>query len=254
MPILGQPFRHSLHSEGDRKTRTWLLLSHLGSGNWATLDLSFGATENPPFLPWFQPSETRSSLLTKNRNGKAEQITCQVSPKGSHESKGAAERTVQQVRGMARVYLEHVREKAGSDFPPKSPWWAWALRHAAWICNRFHVRADTRVTPHSKIGLKTYAQPGVTVWSSWFWQDGLEHNCSKTRHSSYTDAGWAGTRTLTNTSLGAKPVFFRTRTVTRLTEDKSWSAEAVADMEWTPWKPVATNERQATKGCCWREE
>ena len=28
------------------------------------------------------------------------------------------------------VYLEHVREKTGSEFPPKSPWWAWALRRA----------------------------------------------------------------------------------------------------------------------------
>ena len=43
-------------------------------------------------------------------DGKAQQITCQTSPKGSYESNGAAERTVQQVRGMARVYLEHVRE------------------------------------------------------------------------------------------------------------------------------------------------
>ena len=86
-------------------------------------------------------------------DGEAEQITCQVSPKGSHESNGAAERTVQQVRGMARVYLEHVREKTASEFPPKSQF------HAAWIYNRFHVRADTRVTPYSKIRLKTYAQP-----------------------------------------------------------------------------------------------
>ena len=90
---------------------------------------------------------------------KAEQITCEASPKGSHESNGAAERTVQQVRGMARVYLEHVREKTGSEFPPKSPWWACALRHAAWVYNRFHVRADTRVAPYAKIRLKTYAQP-----------------------------------------------------------------------------------------------
>ena len=49
---------------------------------------------------------------------------CQVSPKGSHnKSNGAAERTVQQVRGMARVYLEHAREKTGNEFPPKTPWW-----------------------------------------------------------------------------------------------------------------------------------
>ena len=63
------------------------------------------------------------------------------------------------MRGMARVYLEHVREKTGSEFPPKSPWWAWALRHAAWVYSRFHVRADTRVTAFAKIRLKTYAQP-----------------------------------------------------------------------------------------------
>ena len=102
-------------------------------------------------MPWLQPSETIAER-------KAEQITCQVSSKGSHKSNGAAERTVQQARGMARVYLEYVREKTGYEFLPRSPWWAWALRHAAWVYNRCHVRADTRVTPHSKIRLKTYAQ------------------------------------------------------------------------------------------------
>ena len=73
------------------------------------------ATKSPPFLPWFQPSKDKVMA-----DGEAEQITCQVSPKGSHESNGAAERIVQQVRGMARVYLEHVREKTGCEFPPKS--------------------------------------------------------------------------------------------------------------------------------------
>ena len=97
-------------------------------------------------------------------DGKAEQITCQTSPKGSHESNGAAERTVQQVRGMARVYLEHVREKTGSEFPPKSPWWAWALRHAAWVYNRFHVRADTRVTPYAKDQAQNIRSTCVTIW------------------------------------------------------------------------------------------
>ena len=93
-------------------------------------------------------------------DGKAEQITCQTSPKGSHESNGTAERTVQQVRGMARVYLEHVREKTGSEFPPKSPWWAWALRHAGVglqqiSCESGHARNTIRQDQAQK----TYAQP-----------------------------------------------------------------------------------------------
>ena len=64
-------------------------------------------------------------------HGCAEQIVCQSSPSGSHEFNGAAERTLQQARGMERVYLKHEREKTGSLFFPSLPWWAWALRHAA---------------------------------------------------------------------------------------------------------------------------
>ena len=83
-------------------------------------------------------------------DGRTKQVVCQIPPKGTHESDGAAERTVQQVRGMARVYLERVRELTGSVFPPNSPWLSWALRHASRTYNTFHVRADTRTTPHSK--------------------------------------------------------------------------------------------------------
>ena len=91
-------------------------------------------------------------------DGRAEQIKLQVSPRSSHESNGAAERTVQPVRRMARGYFEQVRERTGSE-PSSSPWWAWAPWHAGWIFNRFHVRADTRSTPYSKTWLKVYAQP-----------------------------------------------------------------------------------------------
>ena len=93
------------------------------------------------------------------QQGKAEQITVQVSPVGSHQSNGAAEKAVQQLRGMARVYLEHIKDKTGVLFGATSNWWAWALRHAAWAYNRFHVRSDTRATPYAKIRLRNYSQP-----------------------------------------------------------------------------------------------
>ena len=147
---------------------------------------------------------------------------------------------------MARVYLEHVREKTGSEFPPKSPWWAWALRHAAWVYNKFHVRADTRVTPYAKIRLKTYAQtvlpfgelvlarrPGAHLQKS---QMQFVYGC------------WLGSDSHTDEHIvGSKAGVFRTRTVRRLTEDRSWSTEAVADMEWTPWKTASTNGRTCGK-------
>ena len=66
--------------------------------------------------------------------------------------------------------------------------------------------------------------------------------------------GGQGTRTQTNTLFGASLVFFSTRTVRRLTEVRSWSAEAVADMGMDTVENRGNDEGQATKGCCWREE
>ena len=37
-------------------------------------------------------------------------------------------------------------------------------------------------------------------------------------------------------TVGSKAGVFRTRAVRRLTEDRIWSAEAIADMDWTPWR------------------
>ena len=47
--------------------------------------------------------------------------------------------------------------------------------------------------------------------------------------------------------VGSKAGVFRTRTIRRLTEDRSWSTESVADMEWTPWKTAATTRGRPQK-------
>ena len=129
-----------------------------------------------------------------------------------------------------------MREKTGSEFPSKSPWWAWALRHAAWIYNRFHVRADTRVTPYSKIRLKTYAQP-VLPFGDLFLarRPGAHFQKSQTQ---FVYGCWLGRDSHTDEHIvGSKAGVFRTRTVRRLTEDRSWSAEAVADRNGRRGRP-----------------
>ena len=110
------------------------------------------------------------------------------------------------------------------------------LRHAAWVYNRFHVRADTRVTPYAKIRLKTYAQPVLTVWRVGF---------GKTTWSTFAEK--PDTICVWLLIVGSKAGVFRTRTVRRLTEDRSWSTEAVADMEWTPWKTASTTRGRPPK-------
>ena len=96
MPILNQPLRHSLHTEGKER--------HVCGCCFRFVDLGIGSCS----IDHLERRRTRHSALVAVvrdkviADGKAEQITCLVSPKGSHESNGAAERTVQQVRGMAR--------------------------------------------------------------------------------------------------------------------------------------------------------
>ena len=41
---------------------------------------------------------------------------------------------------------------------------------------------------------------------------------------------------------------FRTRAARRLTEDRSWSADAVTGLEWTPWRTAETTEADP-QGC-----
>ena len=163
------------------------------------------------------------------------------------------ERSGRQVRGMARVYLEHVREKTGSGFPPKSPWWAWALRHAAWIHNRFHERADTRVTPRSKIRLKTYAQPvppfgelvlarrpGAQLQKC---QTQFVYGCSLGRDT-HTDEHIVGSTAGVFPHANGQETDRGQELVGR--SCCTHGMDAVEDRVY--------DERQATKGCCWREE
>ena len=166
-------------------------------------------TGNPPFLLSFLLSETEVIA-----DGRADQTVCQISPRSSHESSGAAERTVQQVRGMVRVFWEHECDKTGSVFPSSSPWWVWALRQAARTYNRFHCSfrhpEQRRI---SKTRLKVYAQPALPFGDLLFLAR------KPVAHFEHL--------------AGSKAGVFRTRSFRRLTEDRSWSAETVADMEST---------------------
>ena len=72
-------------------------------------------------------------------------ITCNVelAPVGSHQSNGAAEKTVHLVRQLANCFMQQLETNEGAAAPVfKSlhPVTAWSLVHAAWIRNRFVVQ------------------------------------------------------------------------------------------------------------------
>ena len=66
-------------------------------------------------------------------------------------------------------------------------------------------------------------------------------------HTQFVYGRWLGRDSHTDEHIGSKAGFFRTRTVRILTEDRSWSTEGVADMEWMPWKTAATTRGRPPK-------
>jgi hypothetical protein len=162
-----------------------------------------------------------------------------VSPVGSHESNGGAERAVQTVRGLARVYLDALQAKTGcTEMPASSPWWSWAIRHAAWAYNRFHVRQDMKCTPYTKLRWSVYQQPLVA-----FGELVLARRPGAHLHKAeswFVYGAWVGRDARSDEHIVlTKGGVVRSRAVRRLTPDRCWSSDLTASMEWTPWRTAA---------------
>ena len=116
-------------------------------------------------------------------------ITCAVetAPVGSHQSKGAAEKTVHLVCQLANCFMQQLEENGGADrhvFKSLHPMTSWSLVHAAWIRNHFVVqegrtafeRALDRIY-NGKIcafgevvlGFKKTAKKGAPSWRKGIW-------------------------------------------------------------------------------------
>ena len=176
----------------------------------------------------------RAKYLTSSAQGVVEHISCRVSPVGSHGSNGGAERAVQMVRGLARVYIDSVRAKTGATtLDAKSPWWTWAVRHAAWVYNRFNARPDLRCTPYTKLKWRVYAQPMVP-----FGELVLSRRPGAHLHKAeswFVYGAWVGRDGRTDEHLVlTKAGVVRSRAVRRLTPDRCWSTMLVDVMKRTP--------------------
>jgi len=166
--------------------------------------------------------------------GRAEQVTLQASPVGSHQSNGAAERAISTIRGLARVYLEALSNKTGLAIGAGSEWWPWALRHAAWVYNRFHVRRDLGCTPYAKVRHKAYGQPVLGFAEQVLARRPGAH--LNKAESQFVHGAWLGRDVLTDERIvRSKAGVFRARTVRKLVAERAWSREAAAEMVWLPW-------------------
>ncbi len=61
---------------------------------------------------------------------------------GSHQSIGSVERYHQALGAQTRVLLETVTSKCGVQIEPFIKICVWAVRHAGWLLNNYHIRSD----------------------------------------------------------------------------------------------------------------
>ena len=120
------------------------------------------------------------------------------------------------------------------------------MRHAACIFNRFHVRKGTQTAAYARLRARNDSQPflpfGELVLArrpgAHLWKSG----------TLFVYGVWLGRDSHTDEHIvGGKAGVFRTRTVRRLTKDKCWSAEAVTDMVFTPWRTGVTTRGRPPK-------
>ena len=177
----------------------------------------------------------KARLASGNAGVTIDRVAVQTSPVDSHASNGAVERAVQTVRGFARTCMAGLERRCGQELPASSVWWCWAVRHAAWLYNRFHKkRSQSNLTPYEKYKHRKYGQPVLQLASAvWARRPGAALN----KAGAPLIAGlWHGRDSVTDEHVIATGAgVFRTRTVKRKPMDAEWDKNAILGMTWEPW-------------------
>ena len=91
-------------------------------------------------------------LMQRRRPG---DTILEVTPVASSSSLGAAERWAQELAGLVRTLILDAERRWGARIRANSPLFAWAVRHAAFLYNRFQVRS-TGTTPFEQVHHRMY--------------------------------------------------------------------------------------------------
>ena len=129
---------------------------------------------------------------------------------------------------------------------PSHPGWPWVVRHAAWLHNRFHVKANGR-TCFEELHQTRYKQD-VVPWGEkvLFLEPRPKHRRLKGgRRAQKMDSAmepgiWLGRSEESDEHLVGTPRgVLRARTIRRMVPDNRWDAEAFLGFRGLPWDVTA---------------
>ena len=82
----------------------------------------------------------------------------------SKERTSLAERSIQTVRAQQKCLMAYLEHKIGAAIPEEHVLRGWAMVHAAWLLNRYHLTSSNGVTAYMAVRGRPYlGQPAAEV-------------------------------------------------------------------------------------------
>ena len=152
-------------------------------------------------------------------------------PRDSHQSNGVAEKAVSTLRRLALTLKAHAEERAKVKISGTHPVFAWLMKHAAFLHNRFFVGTKS-TPPFEAVYGKRFRGKLIA-----FGEVCIGHVKSKFKGDlQWRKAVFVGI----NERTGAYVLLtdeggFETRSLRRLPLEEQWSAEALVNAKGLPW-------------------
>ena len=141
-----------------------------------------------------------------------------------------AERMIQLVRGQQKTLVCFVEEKLEAKFDVDHPIQTWALQHAVWLVNRFHVSSTTGCTAHMSLRGRPYRGRVCYFAETVYALDPLQSKYS----SQWRRGVWLGKDEADHdiVAVGADEVI-KSKAVRKTSE--VWDASALVSLQICPW-------------------
>ena len=170
-------------------------------------------------------------------------MTVRFAPAYSSQSSGSIERFHRTLTGHIRTLRTQVQQNSNTRLPTTHPIMACAVRHSAYLINRFLIRADGYTSYHKRCGrthnaaLCEFGETVMYMVQSIKQRPKLEPRFYK--------GIWLGKCTSTGESfIGIAGRIVRSRTIRRLAGTNRYDDQLMDTITGTPWNPNQSDSSQ----------
>ena len=168
-------------------------------------------------------------------------VTPETPPTGESQAHGSAEENGRRLRGMIKVYLNQLEERASVKLQATDPILQWLIRWAAMAYSRFKLGEDGRTAYERQKGRRCCLEVVPFGELVRYKQLGETSQERKSLETTWFEGVWLGhARGSSEALVGTTEGVVRAWTIRRLPEAERWGAESITEMQGTPAQPNPT--------------